>query len=160
MTQALIIGGIIVVAYIAQVLLGLKQIKNFNETYAQLRKKGRVAIGRRAGKIQSGTIVMFAIDKDGKVLDARKMQGVTILARFRPMPAYVGQDIHYFDSYNPLVRKENKLLRIAIEDAREVFLRTEAGNYKDVPKSVPMIDWGAHLSTLPARFKLLFKKNS
>ncbi len=60
MEQAFIIGGIVITAYILQIVFGMKQLKNFNQVYSELRKKGRVAIGRRAGKVQSGTIVMFA----------------------------------------------------------------------------------------------------
>ena len=37
------------------------------------------------GRIKSGTIVMFAVDENGRVLKASKMQGVTILARFQNM---------------------------------------------------------------------------
>lgn len=126
----------VVLAYIVQVILGLRQLKHFNRVYARLRKKGRVAIGRNSGRIKAGTIVMFAIDEEGKVLEGQKMQGVTVMAKFKSMPAYLGQDIHYFDHYNPLVRQENKLLQLAIEDARDVFLKTEAGVYHDAPEPV------------------------
>ncbi|MGT2666948.1 transcriptional regulator GutM [Streptococcus rifensis] len=158
MSVWVIFGVSVILAYLGQFLLGYRQLKHFNETYQMLRKKGRVAIGRRAGKIQSGTIVMFAIDKTGLVLVAKKMQGVTVLAQFKDMPVYIGQDIHYFDKYNPIVRQENKLLRIAIEDAREIFLRTEAGAYKDVPKYASGIDVGLHAKMLLSRLKLQFKK--
>ena len=159
MNSMILFGAFCAAAYVLQILLGLKQLKNFNVTYGQLRKMGRVAIGRRSGKIKSGTIVLFALDKKGKVLAAKKMQGVTILARFKDMPAYIGQDIHYLDGYNPLVRKENKLLQIAIEDAREVFLRVEAGNYQDVPKYGSALDVRANAKYLLSRFKYQFKKS-
>ena len=146
MDSIYILGAVVIVAYILQIIFGLKQLKHFNTTYSELRKKGRVAIGRRSGKIKAGTIVMFAVDRKGMILDAKRMQGVTVVARFKSMPSYIGQDIHYLDTYNPVVRKENKLLQIAIEDARELFLRIEAGNYKDVPK------------LLSTRLKLQFKK--
>ncbi|WP_170242796.1 transcriptional regulator GutM [Streptococcus suis] len=158
MDSIYILGAVVILAYILQIIFGLKQLKHFNTTYSELRKKGRVAIGRRAGKIKAGTIVMFAVDQSGKVLDARRMQGVTVVARFKTMPDYIGQDIHYFDTYNPLIRKENKLLQIAIEDAREVFLRTEAGNYEDVPKFAPVLNVGNQLKLLSTRLKLQFKK--
>ena len=158
MDSIYILGAVVILAYILQIIFGLKQLKHFNTTYSELRKKGRVAIGRRAGKIKAGTIVMFAEDQTGKVLDARRMQGVTVAARFKTMPDYIGQDIHYFDTYNPLIRKENKLLQIAIEDAREVFLRTEAGNYEDVPKFAPVLNVGNQLKLLSTRLKLQFKK--
>ncbi|MGE9902656.1 transcriptional regulator GutM [Streptococcus alactolyticus] len=158
MNSVIILGLFITLAYMVQILLGLKQIKHFNQVYTELRKKGRVAIGRRSGKLKAGTIVMFAIDKQGIVLEAKKMQGVTIVAHFKDMKDYIGQDIHYFDKYNPLVRKENKLLRIAIEDAREVFLRSEAGTYKDVPKATPLLDVTTQIKLLTQRLKPQFKK--
>lgn len=158
MNIMIVFGGFCIAAYALQIFFGLKQLKHFNTTYGQLRQLGRVAIGRRSGKIKSGTIVMFAIDNEGKVQAAKKMQGVTVLAHFKDMPAYIGQDIHYFDNYNPLVRKENKLLQIAIEDAREVFLRVEAGVYKDVPKYAPIADVATHAKLFLSRLKLQFKK--
>ncbi len=158
MDSIYILGAVVIVAYILQIIFGLKQLKHFNTTYSELRKKGRVAIGRRSGKIKAGTIVMFAVDRKGMILDAKRMQGVTVVARFKSMPSYIGQDIHYLDTYNPVVRKENKLLQIAIEDARELFLRIEAGNYKDVPKFAPVLNVGNQLKLLSTRLRLQFKK--
>ncbi|MCK4026760.1 transcriptional regulator [Streptococcus suis] len=158
MDSVYIFGAVVIAAYVLQIYLGLKQLKHFNAAYSELRQKGRVAIGRRSGKIKAGTIVMFAVDRNGKVVDAKRMQGVTVAARFKSMPSYVGQDIHYLDTYNPLVRKENKLLQIAIEDARELFLRIEAGNYEDVPKLAPVLSVGNQLKLLSTRLKLQFKK--
>ena len=158
MDSIYILGAVVIVAYILQIIFGLKQLKHFNTTYSELRKKGRVAIGRRSGKIKAGTFVMFAVDRKGMILDAKRMQGVTVVARFKSMPSYIGQDIHYLDTYNPVVRKENKLLQIAIEDARELFLRIEAGNYKDVPKFAPVLNVGNQLKLLSTRLKLQFKK--
>ena len=158
MDSIYILGAVVIVAYILQIIFGLKQLEQFNTTYSELRKKGRVAIGRRSGKIKAGTIVMFAVDRKGMILDAKRMQGVTVVARFKSMPSYIGQDIHYLDTYNPVVRKENKLLQIAIEDARELFLRIEAGNYKDVPKFAPVLNVGNQLKLLSTRLKLQFKK--
>lgn len=158
MDKIVIFGIIVILAYVVQIILGMKQLKHFNKVYAELRKKGRVAIGRRSGKIKSGTIVMFAIDKEGLVLDARKMQGVTVAAHFKQMPNFIGQDIHYFDTYNPLVRNENKLVQIAIEDARELFLRMEAGSYQDVSKYGSAFDLDFYLKSVKNRLKYQFKK--
>ncbi|MCU9533387.1 transcriptional regulator GutM [Streptococcus sp. CSL10205-OR2] len=158
MDQIYILAIIVVAAYILQIVFGLRQIKHFNTVYSQLRHKGRVAIGRRSGKIKVGTIVMFALDASGNVLDARKMQGTTVMATFKPMLNYIGQDIHYLDKYNPIVRSENKLLQTAIEDARELFLRVEAGNYKDVPKVASPFNMTDNLKALVTHFKLQMKK--
>lgn len=157
MDRVIIFAIIIIIAYLVQILLGLRQLKHFNQVYSDMRKKGRVAIGRRSGKIKSGTIVMFAIDEKGLVLDAQKMQGVTVAAKFQQMPQFINQDIHYLDSYNSLVRKENKLLQIAIEDARDLFVRTEAGSYQEVTKYASAFDIDFHVKNLVSRFK--FQKN-
>ena len=66
-----------------------------------LRKLGRVAVAE-VGRIKSRYGVMFAVDENGQVLKASKMQESTILARFQNMDDYVGEDIHYFDKYNLL----------------------------------------------------------
>lgn len=148
---------IIVIAYILQIIFGMKQLKHFNDVYAHLRTLGRVAIGRRSGKLRAGTIVMIAVDKKGKVLEASRMQGVTVLSRFKDMPNYVDQDIHYLDTYNPIVRKENRLTQIAIEDAREVFLRVEAGNYEGAQKVASAFDLGTSWQLFKAKVKYGFK---
>ncbi|CAM2964666.1 transcriptional regulator GutM [Streptococcus pluranimalium] len=131
MSPIIVLTIIIALAYVFQIILGMRQLKHFNEVYHELRQKGRVAIGRRSGKIKSGTIVMFAIDSSGIILDARKMQGVTVGAHFKELPQYVNQDLHYLDHYHPTVRQENKLTQIAIEDARNVFLTIDAGTYTE-----------------------------
>ncbi len=35
------------------------------------------------------------------------------------------------DHYHPLVQKENKLTQQAMENAREIYLRVELGNYQE-----------------------------
>lgn len=133
-----VFGFFALAAYLLQALLGLQQIKHFNQTYQEMRKKGKVAIGRRTGKLKAGTIVFFAVTNEGKILAAKKMQGVTVLAKFRSLSQFVGEDIHYLDTYHPLVRKENKLLQKAMENAREVFLRVEVGNYQEEKPLTPL----------------------
>ena len=54
-----------------------------------------------------------------------------MLAKFKELPVYLGEDIHYIDKYHPKVQKENKLTIQAMENAREIYLRTEAGNYTE-----------------------------
>ncbi len=146
------IGVIVCVAYLLQTLFGVFQIKHFNTVYTELRKKGRVAIGRRAGKIRAGTLILFAVEEDGKVLDCRLMQGVTVLARFKVCDNLIGFDLHYLDSYHPTVRKYNKLTQLAIMNARELFLRIEADNYVEEPVLSPFYSIPFYLNRLKNRF--------
>ena len=159
MNSLIIFAIFAMAAYVFQIFLGWQQLKDFNKTYTILRKLGRVAIGRKSGKIKSGTIVMFAVDENGRVLKASKMQGVTILARFQNMENFVGEDIHYFDKYNPLVRQENKLLQEAIEDARNVYLWHEAGIEQETNSSNSFLGLAFYANYLKLSIKQFFTKN-
>lgn len=140
-------------AYVFQLVLGLFQVKHFNKIYRELREQGKVAIGRRAGKIKAGTIVMFAIEDDGKILDARLMQGVTVLSKFRRLEQYIHQDLHFIDSYHPLVRKENKLTQEAMENAREIYLKVSVGDYVEEPAQTPLGQLGTTIKAYGSMLK-------
>jgi Glucitol operon activator len=108
----IIAGGAV---WLLNFILGLLQIKNFNKNYIELRKLGKVAIGRKKGRITSGTIVLIRIKDDGLIEEARMMQGVTVAARVKSFKGledkYIGQlgenDLKNF----------NKPLKKAILDA-------------------------------------------
>lgn len=140
MNHVILLSFLALGAYLLQFILGLSQIKHFNRVYKQLREKGKVAIGTRPGKISSGTIVMFAIDESAKIIDAQKMQGISVIAKFKPLTQYIGQDLHFIDSKHPLVRKENKLTQIAMEDARDLFIKLEIGDYQESQTRTPLSD--------------------
>lgn len=109
----LIILGIIM--WILNILFGLIQIKDFNNNYIEMRKIGRVAIGRKKGYFQAGTIVMIAIDDEGKIILSKKMQGVTVLARVKKFIGLEGKNIAEVTQED--LKSYNKLMRIAILDA-------------------------------------------
>lgn len=138
MSFVFVFGVFAVGAFVFQTILGFFQIKHFNKVYQELRRKGKVAIGRRSGKFRAGTIVFFAINENAKILDARLMQGVTVMSKFKSKEQYIGQDIHFIDHYHPLVQKENKLTRLAMENAREIYLRVEIGNYVEEKPNSPL----------------------
>lgn len=133
-------------AYIVQLLFGLFQVKHFNKVYRELREQGKVAIGRKAGRIKAGTIVMFAIEDEGKILDARLMQGVTVLSKFRRKDEYIGHDLHFIDHYHPLVQKENKLTQEAMENAREIYLKVAVGDYVEEKPQSPLGQLGTTIN--------------
>lgn len=108
---ALFIGG----AFIIQQLLGFIQIKHFTKEYVELRRKGKVAIGRKPGKFRAGTIVLFSISNSGKILEAKKMQGVTILAKVKKLDGFEGKFLKHLKEED--LSHCNKLLKLAIHDA-------------------------------------------
>ncbi len=109
----LIVAGIIV--WILNFGLGLLQIKDFNKNYMELRKLGKVAIGRKKGRISSGTIVLIRIKDDGLIEESRMMQGVTVAARVKN---FYGLENKYIGQLKENdLEKFNKPLKKAILDA-------------------------------------------
>ena len=115
MDSILVLIIIAIVVWILNFTLGLIQIKDFNKNYIELRKLGKVAIGRKKGMITSGTIVLIRIENDGLILESRKMQGVTVAARVRN---FQGLENMYIDKIEEEdLKKFNKPLKKAILDA-------------------------------------------
>ena len=86
----LVLGILFIAAFILQYALTFVQMSSFKKSYAELRRKGRVVIGRKKGAARAGAIVMFAIDNNDKVITGEAMQGVTVLARFKKFDYFDG----------------------------------------------------------------------
>ena len=93
MDNMFVLGIMVVGAFLIQSALGFFQIKHFGNEYNELKAEGRVAIGKRAGKLTSGTIIMFLLDDEGVIVRGKKLQGTTILARFKPYDKFKGKYI-------------------------------------------------------------------
>lgn len=113
--QIIIIMLFIAGAFVVQMGLGFFQIKHFSKAYADLRRLGKVAIGKKPGKIRSGTIVMFAVANSGRILKAKKMQGVTVMAKVKDLQGFEDKNIRHLKEED--YAHCNKLLRLAIQDA-------------------------------------------
>ncbi|OOM79697.1 transcriptional regulator GutM [Clostridium sp. BL-8] len=81
------------IAFIFQYILTFIQMKSFTVHYSKLRRKGRVAIGKVKGGFNAGCIAMFAINKDGIILEGSYMQGVTVFARVKKLTGFEGKDV-------------------------------------------------------------------
>lgn len=108
---ACLLGG----GYLLQCFFGLMQMKDFSKAFSPLRKMGRVAIGRTNGGLRAGAIVMFAIDENGIILKAKRMMGVTVLAKFKDFTGFEGKNVGELTQAD--VEKLPKPLRKAILDA-------------------------------------------
>lgn len=122
-----IFGFFAIAAYLFQGFLGFLQIKHFTNVYGELRRQGKVAIGRHTGKFKAGTIVMFSLDELGIIIEGRKMQGTTILAKFKNIEDVKGYHITELSLNVPCVVKENKLTRITMMDAVETYKKVRSG---------------------------------
>ena len=68
MLSILIVVGI---AFLMQAILGFVQMRNLTDEFIKLRRKGKVAFGRKSGGFKAGAVVMFRIDEEGIVQEAR-----------------------------------------------------------------------------------------
>lgn len=101
MNSWLVFGILAAVAYGVQILFGMHQIKQFNQVYQRMRRGGRVAIGRRPGRIQSGTIMLFALDARGVIKETQKMQGISVLAKFKTIDTFTDIALEALTPYHP-----------------------------------------------------------
>ncbi|MBK7822395.1 MAG: transcriptional regulator GutM [Tessaracoccus sp.] len=121
------------VAWVLQSFFSFKQSQAFGKLFVELRRKGRVAMGRFKGGLVQGAIVLFAIDDDGVILEGHKLQGVTVAARFARFDLYDGQDLHEIDPQ--LAKRYGGPALRAVENARENLRIVTAGGQPPEPPS-------------------------
>lgn len=149
-------GIIAACAYLFQGVLGFIQIKHFTKVYGEMRRQGRVAIGRKSGKFKAGTIVMLALDPQGIIIEARKIQGTTVLAKFKPLTAMTGYHIFELSPKVPCVAEENKLTIATIMDAVDVYRRVMNGEIIE-EKTAPFMSVGNKLNMLKFSIQTKFR---
>ncbi|MDO4537693.1 MAG: transcriptional regulator GutM [Coriobacteriales bacterium] len=127
MIQIVIIMG---VALFVQGLLSSVQMKHLSDEFVQMRRRGKVAIGRKAGGFHAGAIVMFRIDDEGIIQESKKLEGVTAFARVKPLAGFEGRYVgELTEADGP---RNHKNLGKAIADAALVYRKYTAG--EDIPE--------------------------
>ena len=127
------LGLAILGAFILQSIFSAVQMKHFSKEFISLRRRGRVACGRQAGGFRAGAITMFLLDEQGYIQEARKMEGVTFLARVRSMEGFKG--LHIADLTGNEIDIKNKNLKKAILDASLTYRKFVAGEPITPPPS-------------------------
>ena len=122
MLSILIVVGI---AFLMQALLGFIQMRNLTDEFIKLRRKGKVAFGRKSGGFKAGAVVMFRIDEEGIVQEARKLEGTTAFARVKNMDGFEGR--YLGDLTKEDAPKHHVNLGKAIEDAALTYRKYTAG---------------------------------
>ncbi len=125
------LGLVIIAAFMIQAVLSLIQTKHFTNEFVKLRKQGKVAIGRKSGGFHAGAIVMFLIDDHGNIKRGKKLEGISFLARVRPLDGYEGRYIG--DLREEDGPKNHRNLRKAIADAALTYRKFVNGEEIDAP---------------------------
>jgi glucitol operon activator protein len=107
---------IIGLMWILQGVLTYFQIKNFQIKLKDMKEKGRVGLGTAKGRLGAGAIVILSVDETGRIVEARKMTGISVFARFKPFPEL--KDLYYWEATKG-VDSSNKSLLKAVTRAVE-----------------------------------------
>ena len=122
MLSILIVVGI---AFLLQGLLGFFQMRHLTNEFLKLRRKGKVAFGRKSGGFRAVAVVMFLIDEDGIIREGKKLEGTTAFARVRPLEGFEGRYVGSLKKEDGPARHKN--LCKAIEDAALTYRKYTAG---------------------------------
>lgn len=121
------------IAFLLQAIASMAQMKYFAREFTEYRKQGKVVCGRQAGGFHAGAIVLFLIDDNGIVRKAKKLEGVTCLARFKEMEGF--QDKYVGSLTGEEVPKTHKNLRKAVKDAALTYCKYISGEEIENPPS-------------------------
>ena len=122
MLSILIVVGI---AFLLQGVLGFFQMRHLTNEFLKLRRRGKVAFGRKSGGFRAGAVVMFLIDDDGTIREGRKLEGTTAFARVKPLEGFEGRYIGSLTQADGPDHHKN--LCRAIEDAALTYRKYTAG---------------------------------
>lgn len=75
MKSILLLVMISIMAWLINGIFVYIQIKDFDKNYIEMRKNGKLVVGRHGGKLSSGAIVLIGLDDDGMINETRKVQG-------------------------------------------------------------------------------------
>ena len=126
---ALLLGAM----FLLQGVLSVIQMRHFSREFVKLRRKGKVACGRKSGGFHAGAIVMFRIDEDGMIQEGKKLVGVTCFARVTALPGFEGKFVGGLAGDD--LPRYGKNLRRAVLDARDTYNKFMAGEVIPEPPS-------------------------
>lgn len=99
------------------------QVKRYKAAVRRLHALGAVGIGARRKTFGAGEVVLLAAKSDGRILAAERMCGMTIWARFKPVPELAGDTIQNIGArIEALPMKEQKAHK-ALMDAVEALMK-------------------------------------
>ena len=98
--------GLFVGMWALQIGLTALQLKHYKKTVQEMSKRssGYLGVGVDKRKLGVGSVVILVCNKDGIVVDSKKMYGVTVFQRFSHYNELIDKHIDHID-----LREEDKL---------------------------------------------------
>ena len=130
---------IIGIAFLMQGFFSFFQMKHLSDAFIEMRRKGKVAFGRKSGGFHAGAVVMFRLDDDGIICEGKKLEGLTSFARVKPLTGFEGR---YIGSLTAKKKKKNhRNLCKAIEDAALTYRKYTNGEIIEEPTSFQKVQF-------------------
>ena len=111
---------IAVLMWVLQLVLSILQFRRFAAHVKEMRREGRVAIGKAKGHFVAGAIVLFVIDPACNIVRGEIMKGVTVFAGFRPFDDFTGKNLLDLDEES--VAGYDRQTRRAVLGARDEYI--------------------------------------
>lgn len=127
------LGLLVAGMFVIQAVLSCIQMRHFSREFVALRRRGKVACGRKSGGFHAGAIVMFLIDSSGVIQEGRQLCGVTCFARVKPLPGFEGKFVGSLTDAD--LPRYGKNLRKAVLDARDSYNKFMSGEAIPDPPS-------------------------
>ena len=114
-------------------------MKHLSDAFIEMRRKGKVAFGRKSGGFHAGAVVMFRLDDDGIICEGKKLEGLTSFARVKPLTGFEGRYIGSLTAEDG--PKNHRNLCKAIEDAALTYRKYTNGEIIEEPTSFQKVQF-------------------
>ena len=130
---------IIGIAFLLQGFFSFMQMRHLSNAFIEMRRRGRVAFGRKSGGFHAGAVVMFLLDDDGIIREGKKLEGLTSFARVKPLTGFEGRYIGSLTAEDG--PKNHRNLCKAIEDAALTYRKYTNGEIIEEPTSFQKVQF-------------------
>lgn len=116
---------LVIGVWIVQAGLTIMQVRNYRQCVRKLieRKEGEyIGVGSGRGWFRPGTVVIMVADREGRVVNAERMHGISVFARFKPWSGMNGLNVEDLAAGDFDGRPVDKTERKAIGKAAKVIL--------------------------------------
>jgi DNA-binding transcriptional regulator of glucitol operon len=120
-----VLGGLIVFAWIVQIILSYRQAIEFAHRIADMRRQGKVAVGLGRGRFRSRCYAVVSVGPDGRVVGAEVLRGWSTLSKAKPLLGLPGLPIERLCD-TPAVADFDKPLRDALCQVVTTLLENRA----------------------------------
>ncbi len=112
---------LIIIAWVMQALFTFLQISNYRKRIKELKKKGKLGIGKVSRKLSSGTIVFLVSDDSKTIIDAERMSGITVFARFKKDEELIGKSLEELEGKEFKNKAKTEAVEKALENLKSQF---------------------------------------